>query len=129
MKDFGINLYEIISTALTLFFGGGWFIHYRANKKKANGEATIAEADGWKAQQDVYQQTIADLKESCEYIRQDRNLLREENTKLREENTQYREKINEMENLIFELKKEVSRLGRRVDALTKEEKEQRKKTA
>lgn len=122
-----MEIYNYISLALNLVLGGGWFIHYKAGKKKANAEATVAEADGWKAQQEVYQNTIADLKTTCEYIANDRNLLREENTKLREENNQYREKINEMESTIFDLKKEVSRLGRRVEALSKEEKEQRKK--
>ena len=113
-----MDLYGIITTALTLFFGGGWFIYYRANKRIKEGEATQSEAGGWKAQQEVYQSTIEDLKQSCEYIKQDRNLLREENAKLREENNAYRDKINEMEALIFDLKKEVSRLGRRVEALS-----------
>lgn len=117
-----MDLYNIITTALTLITGGGWFIYYKANQRKAEGEATVAEADGWKAQQDVYQQTIIDLKESCEYIRQDRNLLRDENKELRKENNELREKINEMERQLLTLRKELSRQGRRIDSIVKETK-------
>ena len=122
-----MDLYNIISTALTLFRGGGWFVYYRANKRKANGEATVAEAEGWLKQQEAYHNTIAELKTTCEYIANDRNLLREENSKLREENNALRDKINDMDNQIFELKKEVSRLGRRLEALSTIEREERKK--
>lgn len=122
-----MELYSVISTVLTLFMGGGWFINYRANKRKAGGEATQAEADGWKAQQDVYQQTIADLKESCEYIRNDRDLLRKENEKLRNENIALRDKINEMEDKIFDLSREVARQGRKIESLTKENKREERK--
>ena len=115
--------------ALNLVLGGGWFIHYKAGKKKANAEATVAEADGWKAQQEVYQNTIADLKTTCEYIANDRNLLREENTKLREENNELREKVNDLENQMLDMKREISRLGRKLEALSKEEKELQKKTS
>lgn len=100
---------SIISSLAAVFAGGGWFIHYRASKKKSYGEASQAEAEGWKAQQDVYQQTIADLKESCAYIRDDRNLLREENKKLREENNQLREKYNELDKKILEIQKDYER--------------------
>lgn len=123
-----INSYEIISTVLTLFFGGGWFVYYKANKKIKEGEATQSEAEGWAKQQQVYQTTIEDQQKFYEHLKADFNVVVEENSKLREENSQYREKINEMESLIFELKKEVSRLGRRVEALSKEEREQKKRT-
>ena len=38
-----MDIYSIINTIVTIFLGGGWFIYYKANKKKANGEATTAE--------------------------------------------------------------------------------------
>lgn len=124
-----INLYEIISTALTLFFGGGWFIYYKANKKIKEGEATQSEAEGWAKQQHVYQTTIEDQQRFYEHLKADFNVVVEENSKLRQENNELRQKVNDLETLIFDLKKEVSRLGRRVEALSKEEKEQRKKIA
>lgn len=121
------EIYSIISTVITIVLGGGWFVYYRANKRKADGEATQSEADGWAKQQQVYQNTIKDLTESCEYIKQDRNLLREENTQLRKENNEYRMKINELEKTIFEMRKELSRQGRMIQAINEEKKNNKKK--
>lgn len=114
---------SFISSTLALIAGGGWFVYYRANKRIKEGEADESQANGWKKQQEVYQTTIDDLKESCEYIKNDRNLLREENTKLREENNILREKINNMEEQMYELKAQIQRLGRIVKSLQKDEKE------
>ena len=116
------EIYSIISTVITLLLGGGWFIHWRAGKRKANGEATQAEADGWARQQEVYQNTIADQQKFYEHLKADFNVVVEENSKLRKENNEWREKVNDLENTVFDLKKEISRLGRRVEALSVEKK-------
>jgi len=108
---------QIVMPLITIVTGGGWFVTYKAYKRKNEGEATQAEADGWKAQQDVYQQTITDLKGTCAYIKEDRNLLREENRKLREENNELREKYNAMENQIIDLRKQVAKLGRKLEGV------------
>lgn len=119
---------EFILAVATLVFGTGWLWTYRAHKRKANGEATVVEADGWKAQQDVYQQTIEDLKQSCEYIKNDRNLLREENATLRAENEEWRNKYRELEEQFAEFKKqqvdemntvraELARQGRKLEGV------------
>lgn len=113
---------SLITTITTIICGGGWFIYYRANKMKAYGEATQAEAEGWKAQQDVYQQTISDLKESCEYIRKDRDLLRKENQELRDENRLLRDKINSLELQMSDLRRDISRQGRRIESLVNNKK-------
>lgn len=118
-----MEIYSTISTILTLFMGGGWFIHWRAGKRKANGEATQAEADGWAKQQEVYQNTIADQQKFYDHLKADFNVVIEENSKLRKENNEWREKVNDLENTVFDLKKEISRLDRRVEALSKEKKE------
>lgn len=120
-----METYSIISTVISIIMGGGWFIYYGANKRKANGEATQSEADGWARQQEVYHNTIEELKSTCEYIANDRNVLRDENDKLRKENNLLRDKINEMEEQLFEMKKEVSRLGRRIEALSEKSKEKK----
>lgn len=116
-----------ITSILALVAGGGWFVHYRANKRIKEGEADESQANGWAQQQHVYQTTIADLKESCEYIKNDRNILREENAKLMEENNILREKINSMEEQMYELRSQISRLGRIVKTLQKDEKDKSKK--
>lgn len=104
-------------SALTLVAGGGWFVNYRAKKIRA-------EADSWKAQQEVYQTTITDLKESCEYIRKDRDLLRQENEKLRNENNMIREKMFEYETQIADLRRDIARMGRRIESLTNKKKKE-----
>jgi len=124
-----INLYEIFSTALTLFLGGGWFVYYKANKRIKEGEATQSEASGWAKQQQVYQTTIEDQQKFYEHLKADFNVVVEENSKLRQENNELREKVNGLEKQMLDMKREISRLGRKLEALSKEEKEQRKQQA
>lgn len=116
--------YTIVSSIVTIILGGGWFVYYRANKMKAYGEA-------WESQQRVYQNTIADLEKSCEFIRNDRDLLRKENEELRKENKELRDKINHLEGVILEIRKDMARQGRRIESLSnrtkKENKQQRSK--
>ena len=33
-----MEVYSIINTLVTIFFGGGWFLHWRASRRKANKE-------------------------------------------------------------------------------------------
>lgn len=120
------EIYSIISTVITLILGGGWFIHWRAGKRKANGEAAQAEADGWAKQQEVYQKTIEAQQTYYERLKNDFNVVVEENSKLRKENNELREKVYTLETVVLDLKKEISRLGRRVDALNKEERKPKK---
>lgn len=122
-----MDIYSIINTIVTIFLGGGWFIYYKANKKKANGEATTAEANGWEAQQHVYQHTIEDLEKSCEFIRKDRDLLRKENEELRKENMELRKRIGSLEEKILDLQKDIARNGRRIEALVNKEKKKKAK--
>ena len=124
-----MDIYGIITTVLTLFFGGGWFIYYKANKRIKEGEATQSEAEGWAKQQHVYQTTIEDQQKIYEHLKADFNVVVEENSKLRQENNELREKVNDLEYQMLDMKREISRLGRKLEALSKEEKEQRKKTA
>jgi Na+/phosphate symporter len=91
--------------------GGGWFVYYRANKRKADGEATQSEAEGWKAMQDLYQQTIEDFKVYSEDMRTERGVLKKENTEMRE-------RFNKLDDEIIQLKRRLSRQGRKIDALS-----------
>ena len=122
-----IDIYNIINTIVTVFVGGGWFIYYKSNKKKAEGEATSAEASGWEAQQKVYQHTIEDLEKSCDFIRKDRDLLRKENEELHKENMELRKRIGTLEDKILDMQKEIARNGRRIEALVNKEKKKNEK--
>lgn len=120
-----IDIYNIINTIVTVFVGGGWFIYYKSNKKKADGEATSAEASGWEAQQKVYQHTIEDLEKSCDFIRKDRDLLRKENEELHKENMELRKRIGTLEDKILDMQKEIARNGRRIEAIVNKEKKKK----
>ena len=122
-----MDIYSIINTIVTIFLGGGWFIYYKANKKKANGEATTAEANGWEAQQHVYQHTIEDLEKSCDFIRQDRDLLRKENEELRKENRELRKEVGDLRSQQEDMKRDIARMGRRIEALVNKDKKKKGK--
>ena len=122
-----MDIYSIINTIVTIFLGGGWFIYYKANKKKANGEATTAEANGWEAQQHVYQHTIEDLEKSCDFIRQDRDLLRKENEELRKENRELRKEVGDLRSQQEDMKRDIARMGRRIEALVNKGKKKKGK--
>lgn len=106
-----MEIYSIINTFVTVFLGGGWFIYYRANKQKAQGEATQAEAEGWKGMQELYQKTIADFDSYCEDMRKERSVLKTENNEMRE-------KYKKMDDEILGLKRQISRQGRKIEALS-----------
>ena len=90
---------------------------YKAYKRKQDGEAAQSEAEGWKSIQDVYQQTIEDLKQYAEDIRSDRNHLKEDRDNLRKENNEIRAKYLLMEDQILSLRKDLARMGRRLEIL------------
>ena len=106
-----MDIYSIINTIVTIFLGGGWFVYYRANKQKAQGEATQAEAEGWKGMQELYQKTIADFDGYCEDMRKERSVLKTENNEMRE-------KYKKMDDEILVLKRQISRQGRKIEALS-----------
>lgn len=112
---------EILNYLLSfasLILGTGWLFTWRANKKKANGEATQAEGEGWAVQQKVYRQTIEDMNGICERIREDRNHLREDRDLLRNENEALRKKYKEMEDKMDKMQSELERHERMIEALT-----------
>ena len=106
-----MDIYGIISTITTIILGGGWFVYYKANRRIKEGEAAQSEAEGWKAMQDLYQQTIADFKTYSEDMRTERGVLKHENFEMRE-------KYKQLEDEILALKKQLSRQGRKLEALS-----------
>lgn len=109
---------EFVLAIATLILGTGWLFTYRAYKRKNEGEATQAEADGWSKVQEVYKRTIDDLNVICDDIRKDRNEVVEKNKELVKINDELRQRYNSMEDQIIELKKELARQDRRIEALT-----------
>lgn len=118
----GSEMYSIINTIVSIFLGGGWFLHWRASRRKANGEAKQTEAQANKEAQEYYNTTLADVNRTLAEVRADRDRYKDERDEERMANEEMRKKYNEieerMDRMDREYKEKISRLGRRVDVLS-----------
>ena len=102
-----------------IVFGGGvsWLVFFRASKKKAEGEALQVGADAFKSVQDVYQQTVADLKAAYDdrmrYIQE----LKDDRRQLLQEREELRYRIDKTDAMVRTLQDEVSKNSRAVETL------------
>ena len=117
-----MEIYNIINTLVTVFLGGGWFLHWRASRRKANGEAKQTEAQANKEAQEYYNTTLADVNRTLNEVRAERDHYKDERNELRKENHQMRTKYIEIEEKMTKMdlnyKRDISRLGRRIDVLS-----------
>ncbi len=117
-----MEIYNIINTLVTVFFGGGWFLHWRASRRKANGDAKQTEAQANKEAQEYYNTTLADVNRTLNEVRAERDHYKDERNELRKENHEMRTKYIEIEERMTKLdlnyKRDISRLGRRIDILS-----------
>lgn len=116
------EIYSIINTFVTLFLGGGWFLHWRASRRKANGEAKQTEAQANKEAQEYYNTTLADVNKTLAEVRSERDHYRDERNEERKSNHELRQKYIEIEERMNQMdlsyKRDISRLGRRIDVLS-----------
>ena len=116
------EIYSIINTFVTLFLGGGWFLHWRASRRKANGEAKQTEAQANKEAQEYYNTTLADVNKTLAEVRAERDHYRDERNDERKSNHELRQKYIEIEERMNQMdlsyKRDISRLGRRIDVLS-----------
>ena len=117
-----MEIYNIINTLVTVFCGGGWFLHWRASRRKANGEAKQTEAQANKEAQEYYNTTLADVNRTLNEVRAERDHYKDERNELRKENHEMRTKYIEIEEKMTKMdlnyKRDISRLGRRIDVLS-----------
>ena len=117
-----MEIYSIINTFVTLFLGGGWFLHWRASRRKANGEAKQTEAQANKEAQEYYNTTLADVNKTLAEVRAERDHYRDERNEERKSNHELRQKYIEIEEMMNQIdlsyKRDISRLGRRIDVLS-----------
>ena len=117
-----MEIYSIINTFVTLFLGGGWFLHWRASRRKANGEAKQTEAQANKEAQEYYNTTLADVNKTLAEVRAERDHYRDERNEERKSNHELRQKYIEIEDRMNQMdlsyKRDISRLGRRIDVLS-----------
>ena len=118
----GMEVYSIINTMVTIFLGGGWFLHWRASRRKANGEAKQTEAQANKEAQEYYNTTLADVNRTLNEVREERDHYKEDRNTLRDENEMMVQKYKELQKQLTEMeiayKKDIARLGRRLDCLS-----------
>lgn len=117
----GFEIYSIINTVVSLVLGGGWFLHWRASRRKADGEAKQTEAQANKEAQEYYNTTLADVNNTLKEVRAERDHYKDDRNALRKENEMMVEKYNELQRKLVEIeleyKRDVARLGRRLDGL------------
>ena len=117
-----MEIYNIINTLVTVFLGGGWFLHWRASRRKANGEAKQTEAQANKEAQEYYNTTLADVNRTLNEVRAERDHYKDERNELRKENHDMRTKYIEIEEKMTKIdlnyKRDISRLGRRIDVIS-----------
>ena len=117
-----MEIYNIINTLVTVFFGGGWFLHWGASRRKANGDAKQTEAQANKEAQEYYNTTLADVNRTVNEVRAERDHYKDERNELRKENHDMRTKYIEIEERMTKMdlnyKRDISRLGRRIDILS-----------
>lgn len=117
-----MEIYNIINTLVTVFLGGGWFLHWKASRRKANGEAKQTEAQANKEAQEYYNATLADVNRTLNEVRAERDHYKDERNELRKENHEMRTKYIEIEEKMTKMdlnyKRDISRLGRRIDVLS-----------
>lgn len=117
-----MEIYSIINTFVTVFLGGGWFLHWRASRRKANGEAKQTEAQANKEAQEYYNTTLADVNHTLGEVRAERDHYKDERDEERKENREMRLKYRQLEEKVTQIdldyKKDVARLGRRLDCLS-----------
>lgn len=117
-----MEIYSIINTAITLFLGGGWFLHWRASRRKADGEAKQTEAQANKEAQEYYNTTLADVNRTLAEVRAERDHYKDERDEERKVNKELRQMYNElnerMTQMDLQYKRDISRLGRRIDVLS-----------
>lgn len=116
------EIYSIINTFVTVFLGGGWFLHWRASRRKANGEAKQTEAQANKEAQEYYNTTLSDVNKTLAEVRAERDHYRDERNEERKSNHELRQKYIEIEERMNQMdlsyKRDISRLGRRIDVLS-----------
>ena len=110
---------EIFIALVSALTGGGLtsILYWRANRRKADGEATQTEADAMKSVQDVYQQALADQQTYISQLRDTRDHLVADREEMRRENNELRKRLNEMDEKVRQLEHDVARNGRMMAAL------------
>ena len=110
---------EIFIALIGALTGGGLtsVFYWRANRRKAEGEAKQTEADAMKSVQDVYQQALADQQKYITQLRETRDNLVADREEMRRENNELRKRLNDMDDKVRKLEKEIDRNAKMIISL------------
>lgn len=112
-----MEIYTIINSALTLICGGGWFINWRAKKRKESAEARQTELNATITEQDMYQQMLKDIEEHNERLRRFNTEISEECEQLRKRVAENDTKLREQGNMIHEQEKKLAAQENKITSL------------
>lgn len=105
----GMDIYTFITTILTLVCGGGWFVNWRAKRRKESAEARQSELNATITEQDMYQEMLKDVEDHNER-------LRRFNKEISDECEQLRKRVSENENRLREYDEKISEQERKLRA-------------
>jgi len=104
----GMDIYTAATTILSLICGGGWFINWKAKKRKESAEARQTELNATITEQDMYQQMLKDVEEHNERLRRFNTEVSNECEQLRKRVAENETKLREQDNMIREQEKKLA---------------------
>ena len=115
----GMEIYTIINSALTLICGGGWFVNWRAKKRKESAEARQTELNATITEQDMYQEMLKDVEDHNERLRRFNKEISEECEQLRKRIAENENKIREQDDKMREQEKKLTAQENKMASLEK----------
>ena len=113
----GMEIYTLVNTALTLICGGGWFINWRAKKRKESAEARQTELNATITEQDMYQQMLKDAEEHNERLRRFNTEISNECEQLRKRISENENRLREQDDKIHEQDDKLRKQGSKIESL------------
>ena len=113
----GMEIYTIITTILTLICSGGWFVNWKAKKRKESAEARQTELNATITEQDMYQQMLQDIEAHNERLRRYNSEISDECEQLRKRVADNEKKVREQDEKIREYDKKLTAQDNKIESL------------
>ena len=112
-----VDVYTLITTILTLICGGGWFVNWRAKKRKETAEARQSELNATITEQDMYQEMLKDVEDHNERLRRFNTEISVECEQLRKRVSENENKLREQDDKIREYDKKLRQQESKIESL------------
>lgn len=112
-----VDIYTLVSTILTIVCGGGWFVNWRAKKRKESAEARQSELNATITEQDMYQEMLKDVEDHNERLRRFNTEISEECEQLRKRVSENEKKLSEQDDKIREQEKKLRAQESKIESL------------